>query len=142
MSEFQEVVRSGAQSIGKKMKKALFILLGLVVVGLALFVWGSNWTYSKGTRAGYLIKISKKGVVWKTYEGELNLGGMTNDPQSGIGGNIWQFSVPRKSIYQTFSEHEGQRVKLSYRQVYRNMPWQGKTTYMVYKIEPISGSSE
>ncbi len=142
MSEFQEVVKSGAKSLGQKIKKALLIALGVIVVGLALFVWISNWTYSKGTRAGYLIKITKKGVVWKTYEGELNLGGVTNDPQSGIGGNIWQFSVPKKSTYQMFTEYEGDRVKLHYRQVYKNMPWQGKTTYMVYDIEPITSARE
>ena len=142
MSEFQEVVKSGAKSLGQKIKKVLLIALGAIVVGLALFVWISNWTYSKGTRAGYLIKITKKGVVWKTYEGELNLGGVTNDPQSGIGGNIWHFSGPKKSTHQMFSELEGDRVKLHYRQVYKNMPWQGKTTYMVYDIEPISSSRE
>ena len=142
MSEFQEVVNSGAKSLGRKLKKGLFILLGLIILGLACFVWISNWTYSKGTRAGYLIKISKKGVVWKTYEGELNMGGVTNDAQSGLGGNIWEFSVPKKRTYQLFTDYQGERVKLHYRQVYNNMPWQGETTYMVYAIEPVGTGSE
>ena len=140
MSEYQQVVKEGGRALGKKIRKWVLIVLGLVIVGLALFVWASNWTYSKGTRAGYLVKATKKGVIWKTYEGQLNLGGVTNDPQSGLSGNIWDFSIPKRAVYEKIQAVEGERVKLHYRQVYRNMPWQGKTDYMVYDVEPVSAT--
>lgn len=140
MSEFQQVIKDGAKKIGTGIKKGALLLLLLTVVGGGIYLWVCNWTYSEGTRAGILIKISKKGVIWKTYEGQLNMGGVQTGDQ-GLSGNIWDFSVTKKSFYDTFQNHEGQNVKLHYREVYKAMPWQGKTNYFVYKIEPVNNPS-
>ena len=140
MSEFQQVVKDGAQKVGKGIKKGLLLLLLLGIVGGGIYIWVCNWTYSEGTRAGYLIKVSRKGVVWKTFEGQLNMGGVqTND--SGLTGNIWDFSIPKKADYQTIQTQEGQYVKLHYREVYKAMPWQGKTNYFVTKVELVNPPS-
>lgn len=120
-----------------KVKRFFLILLGVIVVGGGLFVWVSGWTYSEGTRAGYLIKISNKGVVFKTYEGQLNTGGFQTDSQSGLVGNIWEFSVTKNDIYDQLQALEGDKIKLFYRQRYKPMPWQGKTEYFVYKVQKI-----
>lgn len=53
----------------------LKLVLGVVVLCL-LVIWACSWTYSEGARAGQLIKISNKGVVFKTNEGELNMGNL------------------------------------------------------------------
>ena len=48
------------------------LLIPIVVFGL--YTWGAlNWVYSSGERAGYVKKLSQKGFVCKTYEGELVL---------------------------------------------------------------------
>lgn len=47
-----------------------------------------NWSYSDGDRAGYLQKLSRKGWLCKTYEGEL---AMTTVP--GVAPVIWAFTV-------------------------------------------------
>lgn len=142
MSEFQQVVEEGAQKIGRSAKRiakrVVLALLLLSLIGAAGFFWVSNWTYSDGTRAGILIKTSRKGVVWKTYEGQLNLGGFSIDGQAGIGGSVWDFSIPKKAVYQKLQSYEGRRVKLHYRQVYRPMPWQGKTDYFVTDVQPVT----
>jgi len=135
MSEFQQVVKDGADKAGSILKKGVLLLLLLAAIGTGLYIWGSNWTYSDGTRAGTLIKLSRKGVVWKTYEGQLNLGGFQESGDEGIVGNIWNFSVPKKKFYQKLQEYEGQRVRLHYREVFNAMPWQGKTEYFVYEVE-------
>ena len=45
----------------------LKVILGVIV--LCLFsMWACSWTYSEGTRSGQLIKVSKKGLVFKTNE--------------------------------------------------------------------------
>lgn len=138
MSEFEQVVESGAKKFRKGLRKLLWVLLAIVLLGAVGFIWVSNWTYSKGTRSGYIVKVTKKGVIWKTYEGQLNLGGVQTDvDQGGLMGNIWDFSVPNREVYNKLSQYEGKQVRLSYRQVYNNMPWQGKTTYMVTGVEPI-----
>lgn len=142
MSEFQQVVKEGAQKVKRTAKRVLIGLLALAFIGSLGYVWVSNWSYSEGTRAGVLIKVSRKGVIWKTYEGQLNLGGFSVDEQSGLEGNIWSFSVPKGEVYRQLENNEGQRVKLRYRQVYNPMPWQGKTDYFVYEVTPVNESGK
>ncbi len=142
MSEFKQVVKDGMSTIGKKIRRffVVILLLGLVAGGVFLLV--CNMTYSNGQRAGTLIKISNKGVVWKTYEGQLNLGGVSMDAQEGLSGNIWEFSVQKNDIYQQLQDLQGQKVKLYYRQKYKGMPWQGKTDYYVYRVDLVKQMQE
>lgn len=135
MSEFKQVVKEGATKVGSWIKRFFLIILLLAVVGGGVYLWVCNWTYSEGTRAGNLIKISYKGVVLKTYEGQLNLGGFQSNDQSGISGNIWEFSVWDDEIYKQLQQYEGKQVKLFYRQKYKAMPWQGDTDYFIYQVE-------
>lgn len=136
MSEFEQVVKEGAKSVGQKIKWFfLYVVGGLVVAGL-LFVWVAGWTYSEGTRAGELIKVSKKGVVFKTHEGQLNLGGFESG-NDGVVGNIWDFSTTKDEVYDRLQQLEGKKVKLYYRQRYKPMPWQGKTDYFVEGVDEI-----
>ena len=137
MSEFSQIVKEGTQKVGSWIKRFFLLLLVLAAVGAGAYLWVISWTYSEGTRAGTLIKISEKGVTFKTFEGQLNLGGFQSDPDAGVTGNIWDFSVAKKDVYQQLQDFEGQQVKLHYRQRYRAMPWQGDTEYFVYKVEPV-----
>ena len=134
MSDIKETIKEKASTFGKKLKKFLLILIGVVVICGVLFVWVSGWTYRDGTRAGELIKVSHKGVVFKTWEGQLNLGGFDSGSE-GLVGNIWNFSTTNKEVYQKLQELEGKKVKLSYKQRYKTMPWQGKTGYFIDKVE-------
>ena len=136
MSEFQQVVKEGAENIGRKVKRFFLMLFGVLLIAGLLFVWVAGWTFSEGTRAGELIKISKKGVVFKTFEGQLNLGGFQSD-NAGIVGNIWEFSTTKGDIYDRLQELEGKKIKLHYKQRYKPMPWQGKTDYFIHKVELI-----
>lgn len=137
MSEFQQIVKEGAESIGQKIKRLFLMIFGILVVGGLLFIWVAGWTFSEGTRAGELIKVSKKGVVFKTFEGQLNLGGFQSSDNAGIVGNIWEFSTTQPEVYTRLQELEGKKIKLHYRQRYKPMPWQGKTDYFVHKVELI-----
>ena len=76
----------------KKLFLYLFLLLILAGVGSYLVF---NFNYSDGNRAGTLIKFSKKGYVFKTFEGEINLGGVNPMPGNTIANNMWVFSVKR-----------------------------------------------
>ena len=136
MSEFKQVVNEGLKKVGSWIKRFFLIVLLLAIAGGATYVWVSSWTYSDGTRAGNLIKISKKGVVFKTFEGQLNLGGFQQNVD-GVSGNIWDFSVPKKDVYEQLQNFEGKQVKLFCRERYKAMPWQGKTNYFVYKVEQV-----
>lgn len=123
----------------KKLKKFFFKIVIGVIVLMGLTIWMCSWTYSEGTRAGQLIKITKKGVVFKTNEGELNLGGLRmGTERDGLEGNIWSFSVIKDEVLVDLKAAEGKRVKLRYKERYKSMPWQGKTNYIITGVEIIN----
>ena len=118
------------------MKKILYWTLGILVVGTILFFLVSTYTYSEGTRTGYLVKFSKRGYIFKTHEGELNLGGM-NAQNNSVVNNIWSFTVSKneKSAIDSLIKYEGHVVKAYYKQPLKKFFWQGDTEYFVEKVE-------
>ena len=142
MSEFKEVIQEGAENVGKRIRKFLLWVLLIAFIGVGVYIGICNITFSKGTRSGLLNKVSYKGVIWKTYEGELNMGSISTRNENGIIGNTWPFSVWRDDIYEQLQDYQGQPVKLYYRQKYKAMPWQGKTDYFIYKVELVKPLDE
>ena len=123
--------------IWQRIKVTLIILL-LVGVGVSLFFIFGN--FSEGSRAGTVVKFSKKGVLTKTYEGELNMGMViTENAAANYGSNIFDFSVPtgNKEVIETLEKVmlTGNRIKLNYYEKYVTFPWVGDTKYHVYKVE-------
>lgn len=117
------------------MKKALWILLVIILLG-SLIAWlVMGYTYSEGSRAGVLIKFSKKGYLFKTYEGELNLGATGNVPNTAQFNQLWNFSVADEATAQALMKAEGRKVSLQYKEVVKAMPWQGETNYFVVGVE-------
>lgn len=122
------------------LKRILLLLVVVALVTLALtYLWFSH-TYSEGNRAGTLVKISERGYLFKTYEGALNtnplgaiMSGNAGDPNNGL----WEFSVTDPNVYQELQKYEGTKVSLHYREVIKNMPWQGDTRYFVDGVEQI-----
>jgi hypothetical protein len=119
-----------------KVKKFFIWIVVLTILGFVLYFLAGNYTYSEGSQTGYLVKFSKKGYVFKTYEGELNLGGM-NASNNSVVNNIWHFSVSDSEQGAIDSLHlfEGKVVKVYYREKVRNYVWQGETPFFVYKVE-------
>lgn len=100
-------------------------VLVLVCVGYTVFTL--HWSYSDGERAGILQKFSRKGWVFKTYEGEL---AMSIVP--GVTPTIWDFSVRDRSLVEKLNGALGKRVALHYTE-HRGVPtsWFGETPYFV-----------
>jgi hypothetical protein len=119
--------------IGNMFKKILVILIFAGIASLTVYYFYRNWTVSEGTRTGILYKISKKGRIFKTYEGELMLG---NSPMM-TKESIWYFSVENKEVYQEMQQFEGKNVKVHYREKEDTFPWQGDTDYLVYDVQLI-----
>jgi hypothetical protein len=112
---------------------ALVVLLALGVlvflcVGYTVFTL--RWSYSDGERAGILQKFSRKGWVFKTYEGEL---AMSIVP--GVTPTIWSFSVRDRSVVEQLESALGKRVALHYTE-HRGVPttWFGETPYFVDRV--------
>ncbi len=108
----------------------------LVTAGITYFNFGA--VFSDGYRAGTLIKFSRKGFVFKTYEGELNQGGIVNPtPGTAMVNQIWTFSVKDKEVAKKLEKMEGKVIRLHYRQYNKMLPWEGDTKYLVDEVEVV-----
>jgi len=107
------------------------ILMLLLLLGAAYLLIAFNYSYSDGSRAGYIQKFSNKGWVCKTHEGEL---AMTTVP--GVAPVLWGFSVWDSKVASQLSEAMGKRLILHYKE-YRYIPTNcfGETAYFVDRVE-------
>ena len=116
------------------------VLRLMVVVGLLMSLCGC-WEISEGERYGEIVKFSHKGAFWRTWEGEMILGGgVTNatdqvfafsiDNSSKRGENIKELS---NSILE--AQRSGMRVKLTYKQEMIAAPWRADTSYLIQTVE-------
>ena len=114
------------------------ILLGALVglPALLLAAWTAialSYTYSKGDRAGYIQKLSEKGWICKTWEGEL---AMVNVP--GAMQERFPFTVRSDSLAAAMTKMMGSRVSITYEE-HRGVPGTcfGETGYFVTAARPV-----
>lgn len=116
------------------LKLAVIVVLVPIVI-FSLWTWVTlGYSYSAGERAGYVQKLSKKGWLCKTWEGEL---AMANLP--GTMPEIFHFSVRNDSIASMIDKSVGKRVSISYEQ-HRGIPTScfGETEYFVTRVRPVT----
>lgn len=116
----------------------IFIRLGLLslsmLVAIAIYVWAVlSWSYSEGERVGFLQKVSYKGWICKTWEGELSLVAIP-----GAVPEKFLFSVRDDAVAQQLNAVAGKRVTLQYAQ-HRGLPTScfGDTDYFVVGVAVI-----
>jgi hypothetical protein len=125
------------------MKKYVLPIIGIIIVFLIIFfVARYSYTYSEGNRAGRLIKFSKQGFVFKTYEGEMNLGGVTNAANNSMMMNyMWDFSVTNQAVADSLLKLEGKEISVHYKEKMARLPWRGDTKYLVDRIVEVRSGS-
>ncbi len=108
----------------------------LLIVSIAVLIFCIYWfyfnKYGNGERTGVLIKITHKGNVFKTDEGEMWLScrQMTNPEK-------FYFSVTDDSIVLALKNLQDECVQLTYSQYRAKLPWRGDTKYIVTGVTPI-----
>lgn len=110
------------------MLKMLVVVVVLAAAALAGFTWLTlHWTYAQGERAGYVQKLSRKGWLCKTWEGEM---AMVTMP--GTVAEKFIFTVPSDAIAAKLNASVGKRMALHYEQ-HRWIPSScfGDTEYFV-----------
>lgn len=118
-------------------KKIGFVLL-LLFIGVMLFLYYG--TYSEGSRAGIIMKVSKRGAIVKTWEGQMNLQtfGAIKDP-SNIISETFTFSIERGNddLIERLNQAalSGQRVNLKYIERYIKVFWRGDTKVFAIDVE-------
>lgn len=112
-------------------------LLVLILLGIA-WVWLTlHWSYSEGERAGYVQKLSKKGWLCKTWEGEI---AMVTMP--GAIPEKFAFTVPDDDMAEKINAMAGQRVILHYQQ-HKFIPSScfGETEYFVREARVVQAET-
>lgn len=112
------------------MKRILILIVAtclLIFSGYFAFIY--YVPFSEGYRSGELIRMSHKGVLMKTWEGELS--------QGVSGSQIFRFSVLNsdKKVIDDLNELQGQYVKLTYEERYRTFSWWGETHFFIKAVQ-------
>lgn len=121
--------------------KRILIVSGIVIVLLFIlgFSLAYNLNYSDGFRSGTVAKLSHKGMIFKTHEGQLLSGGLVAGGDGDLASNLWDFSVERseKQVLADLEKAVDERypVKLRYKEKYYKFFWRGDTKYFVYQVE-------
>ena len=110
------------------------VLVGILVIGLlglAGFTYLTlHWSYAEGERAGYVQKLSRRGFICKTWEGEM---AMVTMP--GTVAEKFLFTVPNEAVAAKVNAAVGKRMALHYQQ-HKWIPSScfGETEYFVNDV--------
>ena len=108
-----------------KIKVSLFVVLSLIL--LAGISYGLiSIPYSQGVRSGTLVKLSKKGILYSTYEGTLDLG--SGDQLT------WNFSIHDKKVGEQLVSLSGKKVKLNYDELFFKLFYETKYNVKDFNI--------
>ena len=124
------------QTFRKILKRILIIVVALGLIYFAFLYWGIN---ERGLMAGKVLRISEKGVIFKTYEGKFNLETFGALKGTSPIAESFDFSVEKSDteVIRTLEEVAltGERVNLHYIKRYGVFPWRGDTRYFVTRVE-------
>lgn len=128
-----------AEAPKHKRKRWPWVLATLVLVPLLLgalyTAFTLSWSYADGDRAGVLQKVSKKGWLCKTTEGELALYVV-----GGVAPQIWYFTVREDAVARQLDSLVGHKVQVHYTE-HRGIPTScfGETSYFVDQVKVLPG---
>ncbi|MFA9214349.1 MAG: 6-phosphogluconate dehydrogenase [Candidatus Methylacidiphilales bacterium] len=130
---FAQKVKKVAINTAKK----VLLFLTIITLGVfAFFYWGK---YESGLMAGKVLRISQKGVLFKTYEGKLNLETFGALKGTSPIAESFDFSVESSdtAVINQLQQVSlsGERVNLYFIKRYMTFPWRGESKYFVTKVE-------
>ena len=120
------------------MKKFILILLILGMAAFSFMYWA---TYEEGVMAGKVVRVSEKGIIFKTYEGKLSLETFGALKGASPIAETFDFSVEGQETAVITELQQvslsGERVNLYFKKRYMRFPWRGDTNTFVTKVERI-----
>ena len=121
----------------KKVIRITIVLLIVVAIGIfSFYYWG---VYDEGFKSGRIISISHKGVIFKTYEGKINLETFGALKGASPIAESFDFSVEKgnDALIKELSDValNGAHVNLYFIKRYAAFPWRGDTKYFAVKVE-------
>jgi hypothetical protein len=113
---------------------AFLIIIILPAAVFSIYTWATlKFVYATGERSGFVQKLSRKGWIFKTWEGELAMVTLPGTTQE-----IFHFSVRDKEAVEQIQSAMNQRVVLAYEQ-HRGIPvnWFAETQYFATGVVPV-----
>jgi len=125
----------------KKIGYWILAIVIVIIVSIGYFKYG--FTYSKGYRAGLLQKFSEKGLVFKTYEGEMILSSVQSNANVALASEKFLFSVADEAVAKQMEQIQGKHVVVHYKEKNGALPWIGESYYIVdsVRISDVSGGT-
>ena len=117
------------------MKKFFTIFLIVVLVLGAIWVaWHFYWVFGEGVKAGQLNNFTKKGYVFKTFEGKLIQAGFQGGQPGSVQSNEFRFSVVSETVAAKLMSNSGKEFELHYKEYMGALPWRGTSVFVVDSI--------
>jgi hypothetical protein len=116
----------------------IFVIILVIVAGL-VFSFLYFGVYESGVMAGKVLRITEKGVVFKTFEGKLNLETFGALKGASPIAESFDFSVEKSNTEVIDALQKvalsGERVNLHFKKRYIQVPWRGETKYFATEVE-------
>lgn len=134
------------ESFGTKVKRTTrkilkIIFITLLIVGIGVFSFMYWATYEDGVIAGKVLRVSQKGMIFKTYEGKINLETFGALKGASPIAESFDFSVEKreKELIKQLQQVSlsGERVNLYFVKRYMTFPWRGDTKYFITRVERV-----
>jgi hypothetical protein len=110
------------------------IIIVVILLSGMITYWKYSFTYSDGYRAGLLQKFSRKGALFKTYEGEMILSSIQSNANVTLASEKFLFSVIDKNIATQLDRLQGESIVVHYEQKNSTLPWRGESEYIVDSV--------
>jgi hypothetical protein len=130
--------RRVAKTTRKIVTRTLILILIVGIIVLSFLYWG---VYESGIMAGKVLRVTQKGVIFKTYEGKLNLETFGALKNASPIAESFDFSVEsdQKEVIKELEQAalSGERVNLHFIKRYTTFPWRGDTRYFIERVERV-----
>ncbi len=115
------------------MRYAALALFAAILLGASYTYSSLHFAFSEGERVGVVQKMSKRGWVCKTNEGELAMSNVVGQPAQ-----MFNFTVPDAAVATQVEQLAGAKVALKYEE-HKGVPSScfGDTSYYVVGVRKI-----
>lgn len=128
-------IHQSGNTFVKGMRKIILYIVLVIILFIAGFIyWNYFFVYSDGSRAGLLQKISRKGTMFKTFEGEMILSSVQSSNNVPLASEKFFFSVNNKRVADQLSSLQGEFIVVYYRELNGTLPWRGESAYIVDSV--------
>jgi hypothetical protein len=123
-----------------KFLRRVLIFGTLILLAVGAFLYFG--TFEQGVMAGRVLRISEKGLMFKTYEGKLSLESFGALKGVSPVAETFDFSVEssQQEVIEQLSQValSGERVNLHFRKRFMSFPWRGETKYFIERVERVN----